>query len=117
VSDRDAAANAEWEYRDRQRQTWAAGDWPAVAPSIQEAADVVVAEVGVAPDQDVLDVATGNGNAAITAAQLGARVTELDLVPELLAEARERADEAGVSVDWVEGTPSTSRLTTAPSTG
>jgi SAM-dependent methyltransferase len=103
VNDRDAAANAEREYKDRQRQTWAAGDWPAIAPSIQPAADVVVAEVGVAPDQDVLDVATGNGNAAITAAQLGARVTGLDLVPELLANARERADEAGVNVDWVEG--------------
>jgi SAM-dependent methyltransferase len=95
--------SGEREYKDRQRQNWAAGDWPAIAPSIQEAADVVVEELDVASGHEVLDVGTGSGNAAITAAQLGAHVTGLDLVPELLAAGRQRADEAGVSVEWVEG--------------
>ncbi|HEY6781120.1 MAG TPA: class I SAM-dependent methyltransferase, partial [Thermoleophilaceae bacterium] len=36
-------------------------------------------------------------------ARLGCRVTGFDLVPELLAIARERAADAMVEVDWVEG--------------
>ena len=48
-------------------------------------------------------MATGSGNVAIPAARLGARVTGLDLTPELLEVARVRADDAGVSVRWVEG--------------
>jgi SAM-dependent methyltransferase len=97
------ATSAEREYKDRQRQSWAAGEWPAIARTIQDAADVVVDEIGVAAGHDVLDVGTGNGNAAIAAAARGARVTGLDLVPELLAAARRRADDAGLRVEWVEG--------------
>ena len=47
--------------------------------------------VGAAPGQDLLDVATGTGNVAIPAARAGARVTGLDLTPELLEVARRRA--------------------------
>jgi SAM-dependent methyltransferase len=82
---------------------WAAGDFPAIAPNIQEASDVVVDRLGVEPGQTVLDVATGSGNAAIPAAQRGARVVGLDQVPELLDAARARAAEAGVEIEWVEG--------------
>ncbi|WP_255622503.1 methyltransferase domain-containing protein [Pseudonocardia sp. DSM 110487] len=53
-----------------------------------------MAEVGV-EGLDVLDVATGHGPTAITAALAGGRVTGLDLTPELLALARRRAAEAG----------------------
>ena len=52
---------------------------------------------------DVLDVACGTGNATIPAAREGARATGLDFSPELLAIARERAADAMVEVDWVEG--------------
>jgi SAM-dependent methyltransferase len=51
----------------------------------------------------VLDIAAGIGNLAIRAAQRGARVTALDLTPELLDHGRERAADAGVVVEWVEG--------------
>lgn len=53
--------------------------------------------------QQVLDVACGTGVVAITAARRGARVTALDLTPELLAHAREHAAVAGVEVSWHEG--------------
>ena len=52
---------------------------------------------------EVLDLATGTGNVAMRAAQLGARVTGLDLTPELFERGRERAAAAGVEIDWVEG--------------
>jgi SAM-dependent methyltransferase len=53
--------------------------------------------------QKVLDVACGTGVVAVTAARRGARVTALDLTPELLERARENAGIAGVDVDWHEG--------------
>jgi SAM-dependent methyltransferase len=57
----------------------------------------------IQPGQYVLDVGCGTGVVAITAARLGARVSALDLTPELLTHARENARIAGVNVDWHEG--------------
>ena len=51
----------------------------------------------------VLDVGCGTGVVAVTAARLGARVTGLDLTPELLQRARENAALAKVSVDLHDG--------------
>ena len=51
----------------------------------------------------MLDVACGTGNAAIPAAQRGAEVTGLDLTPKLLERGERRAEQAGVTIDWVEG--------------
>jgi len=59
--------------------------------------------VAIEPGMEVLDIAAGTGNAAIRAAQLGARVTALDLTPELFVRGRERAAAAGVEIDWVQG--------------
>jgi len=57
----------------------------------------------LAPGERLLDVATGSGNVAIPAALAGADVTGLDLTPKLLEVARERAAEAGVEIEFVEG--------------
>ena len=51
----------------------------------------------------VLDVGTGTGVVAVTAARAGAQVTGLDLTPALLEHARENAQIAGVSVNWQGG--------------
>src|SRR5215218_6276873 len=87
------------------RGVWASGSYPAVAERIID--DVpprhVLDAMEIEPGMEVLDIATGTGNAAIRAAQQGARVTGLDLTPELFDRARERAAETGVEVDWVEG--------------
>src|SRR6266853_2295024 len=53
--------------------------------------------------QRLLDVACGTGVVAVTAARLGARVTGLDLTPELLERARENARIAGVDIEWHQG--------------
>jgi SAM-dependent methyltransferase len=52
---------------------------------------------------EVLDLAAGTGNVAVRAAALGARVTAVDLTPELFGPGRARAAAAGVEVEWVEG--------------
>jgi SAM-dependent methyltransferase len=51
----------------------------------------------------VLDVATGTGNIAIRTAAAGAPTIGLDLTPELFATAERRAEQHGVTVDWLEG--------------
>jgi SAM-dependent methyltransferase len=86
------------------RAAWASGDYPAVAEAfVRDIGRVAVARAALEPGTEVLDVAAGAGNAAIPAAEAGARVTALDLVPELLDTGRALAREAGVEIEWVEG--------------
>jgi len=86
-----------------QRIAWGAGDFGAIASLILSVGEDVVAETGVSPGDDVLDVACGTGNTTLPAARTGARVTGLDLVPKLLDEARVAAEAEGLNVTWVEG--------------
>jgi ubiquinone/menaquinone biosynthesis C-methylase UbiE len=65
----------------------------------------LVEVAGVEPGMDVLDVACGTGNAAIPAAQAGARATGLDLYADMLAVARERAADYMVELEWLEADP------------
>jgi SAM-dependent methyltransferase len=82
---------------------WGSGNYAAVADKITAAGEACVERAGVEPGMEVLDVACGTGNATLPAARAGARVTGLDFSPVLLAIARERAADAMVEVDWVEG--------------
>jgi ubiquinone/menaquinone biosynthesis C-methylase UbiE len=82
---------------------WGAGNFAAVAEKIGEVGELCVERAGVRPGMTVLDVACGTGNATLPAARAGGRVTGLDFQPDLLAVARERAADAMLEVDWVEG--------------
>jgi SAM-dependent methyltransferase len=86
------------------RATWAAGDYAAVADEVTDpVAPILLERLPSEEGQEVLDVATGTGNVALRAAEAGARVTGLDLTPELFETARLRAAELDVDVEWVEG--------------
>ena len=91
------------EFKERQRAMWAAGDYATLSTHIKDVGERVVGRVGVEPEMRVLDVACGTGNAALPAARAGARVTALDLVPELLDAGRAHAEPLGLDVEWVEG--------------
>jgi SAM-dependent methyltransferase len=91
------------EFKLGQRAMWSAGDYADVATHIESAAEELVDSSDVRPGDELLDVATGSGNVAIVAAQAGAKVTGLDLTPELLDAARRRMVEAGVEIELVEG--------------
>ena len=52
---------------------------------------------------DVLDIATGTGFVALIAAELGHRVTGIDLAPNMLAEARRNAESRGLSATFLPG--------------
>jgi len=85
------------------KEMWDAGDFAAVAEKILDAGEAVVAGAGVEPGMTVLDVACGTGNATLPAARNGARTTGLDFAPGLLDIARERAADAMLEIDFVEG--------------
>ncbi|MER7443525.1 class I SAM-dependent methyltransferase [Micromonospora avicenniae] len=80
--------------------TWAAGDYPAMARRLMPVAEAVVATAAIRPDDRVVDVATGTGNAAVLAARSGARTVGVDLEPALLELARRRAADDGLTIDW-----------------
>jgi SAM-dependent methyltransferase len=90
------------QIKERARQTWAAGDFPVVGELIGAVGRHVVRRTGVGPQDRVLDVGCGAGNAAIPAAQAGATVVGSDITPELLEAGRKAAAEAGVELEWVE---------------
>jgi len=90
--------------KQRHRKTWASGRYTDIADRyISEVGRLLVERLQLAPVTEVLDVCTGAGLAAIPAAKAGARVTGLDLVPELLEVAAVRAKAQGLSIRWVEG--------------
>lgn len=92
------------ELKQVHHRTWAAGDYARIAELIAEVPPRHLLErVGIEPEMEVLDVATGTGNVAVPAARRGVRVIGLDLTPELFDAARRRATEAGVEIEWVEG--------------
>ena len=87
------------------RSVWALGDYDAMmrAEGLYEVGARLVRRLGVTPGERVVDVACGTGNAAIPAARAGAQVTGVDLAPEMIEVARARADQAGVTIAWIEG--------------
>lgn len=88
----------------KHRATWASGNYDQIAQGIRAVADHVVRSAGIRAGERVLDVACGTGNTALMARARGAAVTGLDLTPELLAVARERASQEGYDdIAWQEG--------------
>lgn len=85
------------------RQTWMDGDYGKIAKSIESAAVEFVARRNIAPGTRVLDVACGNGNVAIPAARAGAEVIGIDIAPNLVDQARQRAREASLDVKFEVG--------------
>lgn len=87
----------------RQKATWEAGDFGEVAKYIESAAAEFMGRMPLRPGLRVLDAACGTGNLAVHAARAGCRTSGLDLASNLLAQARVRAEQEGLSIDYTEG--------------
>lgn len=83
---------------------WSSGRYEAVAERIAPiAANVVAAVDRRRPLRNAVlaDLACGTGNAALAAAGMGARVTALDITPDLMAIGAQKAQSAGRSITWL----------------
>lgn len=89
--------------KQRQQQTWASGDYSAIAARIVLVAEHLCDTADLRAGWHVLDVATGSGNAAIAAARHGCDVVGIDYVPSLLERGRARAEAEGLPVALLEG--------------
>jgi SAM-dependent methyltransferase len=87
----------------RLKSVWMAGDFGRIARFNERSGEEFVDRLYLRPGMRVLDVACGTGNQSIPAARTGARVTGLDIAPNLLEQARERARAENLEVDFVEG--------------
>jgi SAM-dependent methyltransferase len=73
-----------------QHDTWSAGDFSALASSSVIVGELLCESIPLRAGQKVLDVATGSGNTAMSAARRACDVIGVDFVPALLDRARER---------------------------
>lgn len=85
------------------RSTWMAGDFGVVARTISGAAESFIAGIALQPGTRVLDVACGTGNLAIPAARAGCVVTGVDIAPNLIKQARQRATAEDLTATFDEG--------------
>lgn len=92
------------ELKNKQRSTWALGDYDRVADGLTISTDQTLRTAKIRPGERVLDLATGTGITAIAARERGAEITGIDLTPELLAVARIKAESEGFDdVEFLEG--------------
>src|SRR5580765_2794440 len=84
----------------RQQLAWASGDYAVIGTTLQLVGEQLAEACDLRWDEDVLDVAAGNGNATLAAARRGARVVSTDYVSTLLDRGAERARAEGLQVKF-----------------
>jgi ubiquinone/menaquinone biosynthesis C-methylase UbiE len=82
----------------RQQAAWASGDYAVVGVTLQLVGELLAEACDLRYDEEVLDVAAGNGNATLAAARRGCKVISTDYVPALLARGADRARAEGFDV-------------------
>src|SRR6266436_3022990 len=85
------------------RASWMAGDFGQIARLNSQGAEDFVNRINLKPGTKVLDVACGTGNQSIPAARTGAQVTGLDIAPNLLEQARQRAKAENLNIEFIDG--------------
>ena len=83
---------------------WKLGDYRSISTMLPSISSHLVRSMNIKSGEDILDVACGNGNTAITARRMSANVTGIDITAELLELAVEEAKIAQVEgITWKEG--------------
>lgn len=89
--------------KQRQKLTWGCGDYAQIGITLQIVGEQLCEAIDLRAGERVLDVAAGNGNAALAAARRFARVTAVDYVETLIASGRGRAIADGLPIEWIVG--------------
>jgi SAM-dependent methyltransferase len=87
----------------RLKATWMAGDYGHFAQYLEPGALEFLNRLAIPPGTRMLDVACGAGQIAIPAARSGVQVTGVDIAANLIDQARARAKDEGVNVQFDEG--------------
>src|SRR3954452_14970686 len=88
--------------KQRSAEAWGLGDYARIAELILPVSRSLVDACAISAGQEVLDVAAGNGNLAVLAAEEGADVVASDLSPGQIELGPPRTEAEGVDVEWVE---------------
>jgi SAM-dependent methyltransferase len=91
-------ADALASIKEKQQATWSSGNYAVIGTTLQMMGEHLCEAVDVCAGWKVLDVAAGNGNAALAAARRGCEVVATDYVEALLEQARRRAEADGVAL-------------------
>ena len=91
------------EIKERQQETWTSGNYARIGNPLVIMGENLCEAVDVRSGQKVLDVATGSGNTAISAARRFCEATGVDYVPELIEQAKERAEAERLDVTFEVG--------------
>jgi SAM-dependent methyltransferase len=95
---------SEWDsIKARQKATWESGDFGQIARIIVPMAEEFMSHLPLRRGLRVLDVACGTGNLAVIAARVGCITSGVDIASNLIAQARERANQENLSIDYTEG--------------
>lgn len=89
--------------KERQQKTWTSGDYARVGNRLVIVGELLCEAVDLRASDRVLDVATGSGNTALSAARRFCETTGIDYVPDLTAQAEERAEAEGLGVTFEVG--------------
>ena len=84
----------------RQQTAWSSGDYAVIGTTLQIVGEELCEALDIRAGQTVLDIAAGNGNAALAAARRWCDVTATDYVPALLVRARERATADRLNIEF-----------------
>ena len=83
---------------ERQQGVWSAGDFGRFGALLVLHGELLAESVDIHPGERVLDVGGGSGSASLAAARRFADVTCTDFVPELLEQAKRRAESEGLPI-------------------
>jgi SAM-dependent methyltransferase len=82
----------------RQQAAWSSGDYAVIGTTLQIVGESLAEACDLRFDEQVLDVAAGNGNATLAAARRGCQVVSTDYVGDLLIRGQARAAAEGLQV-------------------
>jgi ubiquinone/menaquinone biosynthesis C-methylase UbiE len=88
------------ELKQRQAVLWGAGPYHGVTETIADIHQAVLERLEPQPGQRLLDLACGTGAVAELAATAGAEVVGVDIAPALIEQARARAADRGLDIDY-----------------
>lgn len=89
--------------KERMHKVWTSGDYARIGNPLVLIGELLVEAADVRAGDRVLDVATGTGNTAISAARRFCEATGMDLASENIEHARRRAEAEGMNITFEVG--------------